>query len=560
MTKDKFLHRFEVSVEQISLPSSFNYPFYYTPHEIAKTAASQLQSYLENQSDFKHNFGLSDYTEGMVIGKMFGVLVVQDQNEKLGFLAGVSGKLGESNNHLFFVPPVYDMLSEQSYFKKDEEGINALNDEIEALETSSYYAWLKEFNSTENLLSESLINEAKKHFKTKKLDRKSKRSELQELNQTQEIIEQIDALNRQSILEQLRLKDFIHSWKIRRERTKDELTNYEESIKGLKKLRREKSNELQDKLFDSYFFHNAELEQKSLLQIFGDFSSSKPPAGAGECAAPKLLEYAYQHNYKPIALAEFWWGASPKSEVRQHKAYYPACRGKCEPILSHMLKGLVVDPNPMLENPAEGKELPIIFEDDLIVVVNKPAEFLSVPGKQISDSVYTRIKNAYPDADGPLIVHRLDMSTSGILLLAKTKYAHEYLQRQFIKKTIQKKYIALLNGAIQNSSGVIELPLRVDLDDRPRQMVCYDHGKHAKTLWKVLDIQGNKTRIEFTPITGRTHQLRVHAAHHLGLNTPILGDDLYGTKANRLHLHAAELTFTHPQTKESISINCPAPF
>lgn len=560
MTKDKFLHRFEVSVEQISLPSSFNYPFYYTPHEIAKTAASQLQSYLENQSDFKHNFGLSDYTEGMVIGKMFGVLVVQDQNEKLGFLAGVSGKLGESNNHLFFVPPVYDMLSEQSYFKKDEEGINALNDEIEALETSSYYAWLKEFNSTENLLSESLINEAKKHFKTKKLDRKSKRSELQELNQTQEIIEQIDALNRQSILEQLRLKDFIHSWKIRRERTKDELTNYEESIKGLKKLRREKSNELQDKLFDSYFFHNAELEQKSLLQIFGDFSSSKPPAGAGECAAPKLLEYAYQHNYKPIALAEFWWGASPKSEVRQHKAYYPACRGKCEPILSHMLKGLVVDPNPMLENPAEGKELPIIFEDDLIVVVNKPAEFLSVPGKQISDSVYTRIKNAYPDADGPLIVHRLDMSTSGILLLAKTKYAHEYLQRQFIKKTIQKKYIALLNGAIQNSSGVIELPLRVDLDDRPRQMVCYDHGKHAKTLWKVLDIQGNKTRIEFTPITGRTHQLRVHAAHHLGLNTPILGDDLYGTKANRLHLHAAELTFTHPQTKESITIKCPAPF
>lgn len=560
MAKDSHLHRFNASVEQIDLPNSFNYPFYYTPHDIAIQAASQLQDYLENQSDFKHNFGLPDYTVGMVIGKMFGVLVVKDQEGELGFLAGVSGKLGESNEHLFFVPPVYDMLSEQSYFKKDEEGINALNDEIEELEKANFYAWLKDFNDSENKLAESIVQEAKELFKIKKAERKEKRTELQSQDQIQDVIEQIDTLNRESILEQLRLKDLVHAWKIRRERTEDQLKAYEEHIRDLKRLRKERSNQLQDKLFDSYYFHDANQEQKSLLQIFGDFSASKPPAGAGECAAPKLLEYAYQHGYSPIALAEFWWGASPKSEVRQHKAFYPACRGKCEPILSHMLQGLAVDANPMLENPAEGKDLPIIFEDDSIIVVNKPAEFLSVPGKQISDSVYTRIKEAYPDADGPLIVHRLDMSTSGILILAKTKQAHEYLQRQFIKKTIQKRYIALLNGAIIQKTGAIELPLRVDLDDRPRQMVCYEHGKHAKTEWKVIDVQGNKTRIEFTPITGRTHQLRVHAAHHLGLNTPILGDDLYGTKSNRLHLHASELTFVHPATKESITINCPAPF
>lgn len=560
MAKDSHLHRFNAPIEHIDLPNSFNYPFYYTPHKIAQLAASQLQAYLENQTDFKHNFGLPDFTEGMIIGKMFGVLVVKDQNDELGFLAGVSGKLGDSNEHLFFVPPVYDMLSEQSYFKKDEEGINALNNEIESLEKADYFAWLKDYNATESQLANNLVTDAKERFKTKKAERKSKRAELQLLEQSQDIVDQIDALNRESILEQLRLKDFVHGWKIRREITEDKLKNYEDHIRDLKRLRKEKSNQLQDKLFDSYFFHDANQQQKSLLQIFGDFSASKPPAGAGECAAPKLLEYAYQHGYTPIALAEFWWGASPKSEVRQHKAFYPACRGKCEPILSHMLQGLKVDPNPMLENPAEGKDLPIIFEDETIIVVNKPAEFLSVPGKSISDSVYTRIKDAYPDADGPLIVHRLDMSTSGILILAKTKQAHEYLQRQFIKKTIQKKYIALLNGVIDATSGTIELPLRVDLDDRPRQMVCYEHGKHAKTEWKVLDIQGNKTRIEFKPITGRTHQLRVHAAHHLGLNAAILGDDLYGTKSNRLHLHAAELTFVHPTTKESIIISCPAPF
>ena len=272
------------------------------------------------------------------------------------------------------------------------------------------------------------------------------------------------------------------------------------------------------------------------------------------------MHYAYENKLKPIALAEFWWGTSPKSEIKAHGNFYPACRGKCEPILGHMLKGLAVDDNPMLENPAVGKSLPIVFEDEHIIVVNKPTEFLSVPGKTISDSVYTRIQHQYPTATGPLIIHRLDMSTSGILLLAKTKKAHKYLQYQFIHRTVKKTYIALLDGNLEHDSGMIDLPLRVDIDDRPRQLVCYEHGKPAQTEWKVLARENGKTRVQFHPITGRTHQLRVHAAHHAGLGTPIMGDDLYGSKSNRLHLHAASLTFRHPETKEEITVEATPKF
>jgi len=238
--------------------------------------------------------------------------------------------------------------------------------------------------------------------------------------------------------------------------------------------------------------------------------------------------------------------------VRKHKNFYPACTGKCKPILEHMLKGIDIEPNPMLENPSANIKLDIIYEDEWIAVVNKPAEFLSVPGIHISDSVYQRMKQRYPNASGPLIVHRLDMSTSGILLIAKDKDSHKFIQNQFIKKTITKRYVALLNGTVEGDEGEINLPLRVDLDDRPRQLVCYEYGKPAKTIWKVIDRKDNRTKIYFYPITGRTHQLRVHAAHPLGLNIAIVGDDLYGKKENRLHLHAERISFIHPHTKQKV--------
>ena len=314
------------------------------------------------------------------------------------------------------------------------------------------------------------------------------------------------------------------------------------------------SNNIQNQLFDQYHFLDANGKTKSVLQLFEHVENGKPPSGAGECCAPKLLQYAYQYHLKPIAMAEFWWGASPASEIRKHKLFYPACRGKCEPILGHMLQGLEVDPNPMKENPAEGKELEIIYEDDEIVVVNKPAEFLSVPGKTISDSVLKRMEAYLPDATGPLLVHRLDMSTSGILLVAKNKEAHEYLQDQFIRRIVKKRYVALLDGELSEKSGVVDLPLRVDLDDRPRQLVCYEYGKSAKTEWELIEVKNGKSKVYFYPLTGRTHQLRVHAAHPNGLNMPITGDDLYGRKADRLHLHAEQLTFKHPKSKEWMTV------
>lgn len=259
-------------------------------------------------------------------------------------------------------------------------------------------------------------------------------------------------------------------------------------------------------------------------------------------------------------MAEFWWGASPKSEIRKHQNFYPACQGKCQPILEHMLEGISMDDNPLLTNPAQGKSIDIIYQDEVMLVINKPAEFLSVPGKNIEDSVYLRIKQSFPKAMGPLIIHRLDMATSGLMVIALSKEAHKELQKQFIKRTVKKRYVALLAGLIKEDSGTIDLPLRVDLDDRPRQLVCYEHGRHARTEWQVIERKNNQTKVYFYPVTGRTHQLRVHSAHIKGLNTPIVGDDLYGNKNTRLHLHAETLELKHPMTKELMHFQINAQF
>ncbi|WNW02528.1 RluA family pseudouridine synthase [Tenacibaculum sp. HL-MS23] len=259
-------------------------------------------------------------------------------------------------------------------------------------------------------------------------------------------------------------------------------------------------------------------------------------------------------------MAEFWWGKPSANAVRKHQHYYSACTGKCKPILHHMLQGLTVDDNPLIAQFQVKKEIEVIFEDEYLLVINKPHELLSVAGKEVKDSVYSRIKKKYPNATGPLIVHRLDMSTSGILLIAKNEIIHKNLQAQFINRTIKKRYVALLHGSLYKKNGEINLPLRVDLDDRPKQLVCYEHGKKALTKWEVIEVIDNKTKVYFYPITGRTHQLRVHAAHQLGLNIPIVGDDLYGTKANRLYLHAENLSFRHPISKKEVQFTSPAPF
>jgi len=550
---------FHSDVSHILRPEKFTFPFYYDPHQLAYLAMDQLQDYLQNQNDWVHNFGLDDRQEGLVIGKMFGVLVVETDQKEIGFLAAFSGKLADSNDFDYFVPPVFDLLDSEGFFRKEEVVINELTLEIAALEQDeTYLDSKKELQKTQTAYQEEL-QKYKQEIKAAKAERKQIRGNSEHLA-PMELEDLLEDLRKQSIREQYFLKDFTDSNKKKIAVLQEKVDGYEKQLNDLREKRKNMSNTLQGEIFDSYYFLNARKEKRSLQSIFQNTIDHKPPAGAGECAAPKLLQYAFEHNLKPLCLGEFWWGASPKSEVRVHKQVYPACRGKCEPILGHMLEGVETDENPMLQNPAENKELDIVFEDDYLVIVNKPAEFLSVPGKNIDDSVYTRMKEKYPEATGPLIVHRLDMSTSGILVLAKDKNVHKHLQKQFIKRNVQKRYVALLDGTVEENSGIIDLPLRVDLDDRPRQLVCYEHGKRAVTKWEVVERRGNQTLIYFYPITGRTHQLRVHAAHSLGLNAPILGDDLYGRKESRLHLHAQFLQFTHPITKEALKIKVDAEF
>ena len=349
-------------------------------------------------------------------------------------------------------------------------------------------------------------------------------------------------------------------WKDRITALQKETDDYTAKIEALKNERKIRSAALQQKLFEQFKMLNANGEIKDLCAIFNQTVQKTPPAGAGECAAPKLLQYAYLHQLKPIAMAEFWWGNSPKAEIRHHGYYYPACKGKCEPILKHMLQGLDVEPNPLSNDLHKKTTLEVLFEDEQLLVVNKPAGMLSVPGKGEINSVYQHLRTQYPDATGPMIVHRLDMATSGVLLIAKTKETHQNLQAQFKNRTVKKRYIALLDGIIAPDEGVLNLPICPDPLDRPRQIVNKEYGKTAITKYQVLERNESQTRIAFYPLTGRTHQLRVHAAHPLGLNCPITGDELYGKQADRLYLHAEYLEFVHPVSGEIIRIERKADF
>ena len=354
-------------------------------------------------------------------------------------------------------------------------------------------------------------------------------------------------------------------WKKLLEERKAEVVAFETAIEDLKMERKERSAALQQKLFQQFRMLNAKGEVKDLCTIFKETVHKIPPGGAGECALPKLLQYAYLHQLKPLAMAEFWWGNSPKTEVRHHGYYYPSCKGKCEPILKHMLQGLEVDENPLTTDPRPHMDLEIVFEDEWLLVVNKPSGILSVPGKiETVDSVFQRVRKKYPNATGPMIVHRLDMATSGLLLIAKTKEVHQHLQAQFENHTIKKRYIALLDGSKLEKpikkNGRIELPLCLNPLDRPRQMVSEEYGKTAITEYQVLESSGEYIRILFYPKTGRTHQLRIHAAHPQGLGCPIVGDELYGMKANRLYLHAEYIEFCHPVYGETICLQKEAEF
>ena len=550
---------FKEDVSGISIPEKFTFPFYYEPHELAKIATKELQTYLEKQTDFVHNFGLYNDKNNDSIGKMFGVLVVKKADNTLGYITAFSGKLADKSLPKIFVPPIFNMRTEGSFYIRGEKKIEEIGAEIQLLKKDKTYISLKKLvKKISKEIEEDLATQRKK-MKTSKLARRLRKKEANtNLDETNfDIFNK--KLTQESYNDQFFYKELQEYYSYKVEENNNLLADLENKITSLIELRKETSAILQNTLFEKYQFLNQQKETKGLLAIFNN-PLVKPPAGAGDCSAPKLLQYAFQNQLTPVVMAEFWWGISPNSEIRKHKSFYPSCISRCKPILNHMLEGIKMDENLLLKNLVEKEKLSIIFEDDDLIVVNKPPEFLSVPGKEINDSVYTRIKQLYPTATGPLIVHRLDMSSSGILVLTKTKEANKILQSQFIKRTVKKRYVALLDGHLTEKSGFIQLPLRLDIDDRPRQLVDFTKGKKAETNWTLINHKNGKTRVYFYPITGRTHQLRVHSAHKGGLNTPIIGDDLYGKKENRLHLHAEFIEFIHPSSKKVINFTIKANF
>ena len=429
-------------------------------------------------------------------GKMLGVLIVEKGEGRLCFLAAYSGLLAGRNDWPFFVPPVFDAQQPDGHFKQTERQISALNAEI-----AQYMA----IPSPSPLPSPS-------------------------------------------------------------------------SLSALRQRRKALSEELQLWLFCQYRMLNARGEVKDLVDIWRDYHASPklqqrfplPPGGSGDCCAPKLLQYAYQHGLRPVAIAEFWYGESPKSEIRHHRQFYPACRGKCRPILTFMLQGLDVDEEQSgRTDKALEAQLAVIYEDSSLLVVSKPSGLLSVPGRTDAPSVQSLLARRYGSVFLP---HRLDMDTSGLLVVARNEAVYKALQQQFYARTVEKRYLALVCGRMPvGQCGTISLPLRPDPLDRPRQVVDPLHGKAATTDYEVLPLSAlsslsvfglsslhseSYSLLALTPHTGRTHQLRVHCAHPDGLGMPIVGDALYGQKAHRLCLHAAELSFTYPVSGERLHFTC----
>ena len=603
------LHTLNVSIPS---PRQFTYPFCYEVDPLAEAASLELQRYIADADLMSTEKGC---------GKMFGVLVVEYEDEsgalQRGFLAAYSGLLGGRNDWPYFVPPVFDAQQPDGHFKRTEREISAINREIAAIEHDpEYLQSVAQHEQTKKRL-QAEVDAFKAKVDAAKVRRDARRKSGESLSEEEHA-------------EMIRESQFMKAELRRRRKAMEQAdstltTHHSTFLKSLQRKRKQMSDELQRWLFSAYRMLNAKGEERDLIDIFREYTHAMPPAGAGDCCAPKLLQYAYLHHLRPVCMAEFWWGESPASEIRHHLHYYPACRSKCLPILTHMLKGLDVAPNPLAQK-RHSAEPRVLYADEYIMVVDKPAGMLSVPGKaesvrsDFSDSANISVEEYFANLQLPTnsqftteqftigeadnsklkiqnskflkAAHRLDMDTSGLLVLARTEQAYVELQRQFASRETVKRYEAVLSGVptqnsklkTQNSSTqpsgcleAISLPLIADINDRPRQRVDMEHGKPALTLYNIVEVRAvdantavayttkkvdkGRTLVHLYPKTGRTHQLRVHCAHPLGLACPILGDPLYGTeRADRMYLHAAELTFRHPITGEPMHFLSPSGF
>lgn len=542
-------HRFRQDIADISIPTTFNNPFRYRPHSLSVMAANEVRLYLSEHKEWR---------EELEQGKMFGVLVVSDKKNNIGFLAAYSGLLNGKNNHSYFVPPVYDLLAPTSYFQKEESEITVINKEIASIENSTDYIFATKMLRDAQKVALSEENTFRDQMRANKIKRDLKRKN------TELTSEDAEKMIKESQFEKAELKRLLKRLNSDIELKKSEVLLYENKISELKAERKVRSLKLQTWLFRQYKMLNAKGDEKDLLDIFNDYNNIIPPAGAGECAAPKLLQYALKNGLKPLQMAEFWIGASPKGEVRRDGNFYPSCKSKCEPILNFMLQGLTIDQTFLEQNKKISSELEILYEDEYLLAINKPAGILSVPGKTGGESVEEVLRRRYPDNDEIFVVHRLDMATSGILLVAKSEKMFKEMQKLFSKRQVEKSYEAIVEGVPQLSEGEVSLPLISDYEHRPMQKVDYEHGKEAITKYKVLSVvvfdKKQCARLLLKPITGRTHQLRVHMAHSLSLGMPIVGDELYGNSGERLMLHASSISFVHPITTEKVCINSKVPF
>ena len=532
--KSNKLHILHTNIDE---PERFTFPFNYIPHPLCIMAAKELQTYIS---------GTDSWQEEIKKGKMFGVLVVRTKENSLGFLAAYSGLLGGRNDWEYFVPPIYDSQQPDGYFKTQERVISQYNKIIEEKEKSPLLLKLKSEAIKIQDNAEKQIAEYKEIMKASKEKRDAMRAATTDETVLADITKESQYQKAELRRMKKKLANEVNS-------VQDSLKTLEHEITEMKEKRKSMSDSLQQWLFEQYLILNAKGGKKTLCEIFADTPQGVPPSGAGDCCAPKLLQYAYENNLKPICMAEFWWGQSPKAEIRHHLHYYPACRSKCKPILGFMLQGLNVDPDPH-DKELDEERLKIVYSDEYIIVVSKPSGILSMPGLVKRQSVVDILKEEFGEGYY-MPAHRLDMDTSGLIVVARNKYVLRKLHEQFAGRKVKKRYAAILDGIPDvPRHGVINLPLATSLHNRPLQTVDETNGKTAITEYDIERTEHDKTYIKLFPHTGRTHQLRVHCAHTEGLATPILGDSLYGhPSASRMMLHAEYISFRHPATGKTVS-------
>lgn len=535
----ELFHSFKADIRGIEPPARFNNPFHYKPHPLSLLAADEVKAYIKE----------SRLLDGE--GKMFGVLVVRDAKGRIGYLAAFSGLLEGRSVVRGFVPPVFDFQNPDGYFKREEQNISTINARVAAVCASDGYKEAEERLKSTRAQAESELQQLREENRRAKIARDKMRGEGALAPEAEE------ALVRDSQHRKAELKRRTKMWNDKIAEDEASFEAYSRVVNSLKEERKQRSAALQEWLFGQFRMLSARGERRSLLKIFKDARGTIPPAGAGECTAPKLLQYAYENGLYPLSMAEFWLGAPPVGELRREGCFYGSCKGKCEPILGFMLDGLEVETSP-LENAGERfTDIPILYEDDWIVVVDKPSGMLSVPGRVGGRSVQDWLVCHFGRED-IFVAHRLDMSTSGLLVAAKGMEVFKAVQSLFARRMVRKCYTALLSAVPKSREGEISLPLVPDYMNRPRQMVDKLLGKEAVTLYKVLSTLQYKGRecavVQLQPVTGRTHQLRVHCACGEGLDAPIVGDELYGSPEGRLMLHASSIAFEHPVTGEMIAL------